>query len=269
LAYLVIALAMMLLEPWLVYPIPPAHLGDWNPTNLNHQDVWFQSADGTQLNGWFVPREKAKRAILYCHGNGEHIAFNADLVAHLSRALDAAVFIFDYRGYGRSEGWPSETGCIADGRAAQRWLAHRVGIRPSDVVIMGRSLGGGVAVALAAEQGAKALILESTFPSMPDVAAETYPWLPVRWAMDNRYDSLAQIQNYRGPLFQSHGTADEIVSLPLGRRLHEASPSDNKQWLEFTDCGHNSPCPPSYYANLAAFLDKADELETISSNAGR
>jgi fermentation-respiration switch protein FrsA (DUF1100 family) len=245
----------MFLENWLVYPAPPRTAGDWNPKWLGFEEVWFQSADGTRLHGWFVPHPDPRRAILYCHGNGEHIAFNAELAAHLRDKLQASLLLFDYRGYGRSEGRPSEAGCIADGRAAQRWLAKRMGIEPNDVILMGRSLGGGVAVALAADEGAAALVLENTFPSMPEVAAVHYPWLPVRWVMDNRYDSLTRIKKYHGPLLQSHGVEDSIVPMRLARRLFEDAPSSTKQWVEFADCDHNSECPPGYYDTLASFLD--------------
>ena len=121
LAYLSVLLLMMLLESWLVYPAPPVTLGDWNPTGLGHEDVWFESADGTKLHGWFIPHAVPRRAILYCHGNGEHIAFNAGLAARLRDTLQASVFLFDYRGYGRSDGRPDEPGCVADGKAAQLW----------------------------------------------------------------------------------------------------------------------------------------------------
>jgi fermentation-respiration switch protein FrsA (DUF1100 family) len=247
---------MMFLETFLVYPVPPRNAGEWNPKWLNFEDVWFEAADGTKLHGWFVPHPNPKRAILYCHGNGEHIAFNAELAAHLRDKLHASVFLFDYRGYGRSEGRPNEAGCIADGRAAQQWLAKQMGIKPSDIVLMGRSLGGGVAVALAAENGAAALVLENTFPTMPDVAAVHYPWLPVRWVMDNRYDSLTRIKKYRGPLIQAHGADDTIVPMRLARRLFEVAPSSTKKWVEFPDCDHNSECPAGYYDTLATFLER-------------
>jgi hypothetical protein len=254
-AYLCIVLTMLLLESWLVYPAPPIEVGDWNPVGLNHEDVWFESADGTKLHGWFVPHPQPKRVILYCHGNGEHIGFNADLAARLRDSLSASVFLFDYRGYGRSDGRPSEAGCIADGLAAQTWLAGRAGVGPSDVVLMGRSLGGAVAVAVAAEQGARALILENSFPTMPEIAAVHFPWLPVRWAMRNRYDSLSRISRYSGPLVQSHGLADNLIPIDLARRLFEAADGRTKKWIEFPDLGHNSPWPTQYYNDLAAFLD--------------
>lgn len=256
-AYLLVVLAVMFLETWLVYPIPPIDRGDWHPAGLDFEDVWFTSEDGTRLHGWFVERPHAKRAVLYCHGNGEDVSMNADVAAQLSEALDASVFIFDYRGYGHSEGTPSEAGCIADGLAAQRWLAGRAGKQPSKLVVMGRSLGGAVGVAIAVKQGAQALVLVNAFSRMTDVAAHHYPWLPVRLMMKNRYDSVARIRNYPGPVFQCHGTADWIVPIQLGRELFDAAPTKNKRFLEFAGRGHNDPEPATLYRELACFLDDA------------
>lgn len=246
---------MMFLETGLVYPIPPVERGDWSPTSFQFEDVNFTSADGTKLHGWFLQHANSTRAILYCHGNGEDVASVGELGAHLSRELRTSVFVFDYRGYGRSDGTPNEAGCIADGLAAQLWLAQRMKIRPDEVVVMGRSLGGAIALALAAENGAGALILESAFPTMPDVAALHYPWLPVRWIMKNRYDNLARITHYDGPLLQSHGTADGLIPIQLAQTLFNASPSAQKNWLVFDDLGHNDLPPRRYYANLADFLN--------------
>jgi fermentation-respiration switch protein FrsA (DUF1100 family) len=256
---LVVLLAMTFLETWLVYPIPPIDRGDWHPAGLAFEDVSFTSQDGTRLHGWFVERPQAKRAILYCHGNGENVGMNADVVAQLSDSLDASVFIFDYRGYGHSEGTPSEDGCIADGLAAQRWLAQRIGKQPSDVVMMGRSLGSGVAVAAASQQGAHALVLVSAFPRLTDVAAYHYPWLPVQLMMMNRYDSITRIHDYLGPVFQCHGTTDWIVPIEVARALFDAAPTTNKRFVEFADRGHNDPEPAGFYRELAAFLDGVDQ----------
>jgi fermentation-respiration switch protein FrsA (DUF1100 family) len=267
--YLLVVLAVMLLETMLVYPIPPIDRGDWHPAGLDFEDVHFTSADGTKLHGWFVERPDAKRAVLYCHGNGENVGMNADVVAQLSDALDASVFIFDYRGYGHSAGTPTEAGCIADGLAAQRWLAARIGREPRDVVVMGRSLGGAIATAIAAEQGAQALVLVNSFSRMTDVAASHYPWLPVRLAMKNRYDSVARIRTYSGPVYQSHGTADWIVPIHFGRELFAAAPSSQKRFVEHEGRGHNDPEPGSYYRELAAYLDEIDRTEPANAAGTR
>ena len=263
-AYLIIMLGMALFETWLVYPIPLLSQGNWKPTSFPYEDVEFKSADGTKLHGWFFPQPNTKRAILYCHGNGEDVAADGDLGYHLSKVLQASVFVFDYRGYGHSEGSPTEAGCIADGSAAQSWLASHVGIRPNDVILIGRSLGSAIAIALAADTGCRALVLENSFPSIVAVAAQYYAWLPVSWMMRNRYDNLARIQHYNGPLWQSHGCDDTLIPLALARTLFDASPSPsaNKRWIEFPHCGHNDPRPSRYYTELASFLD------TISSFSG-
>lgn len=253
-AYLVIVLGMMLFENYLVYPIPDRSSGDWHPKSFQFEDVHFNSADGTKLHGWFIPHPAAKKAILYCHGNGEDVSRDGEFAAELSDRLHASVFVFDYRGYGQSEGKPYEKGCIADGNAAQHWLAERTHLQPSDVVLLGRSLGSAIAVALAADNGARALVLENAFPAMPDVAAVHYPWLPVRWVMSNRYNNLDRILRYHGPLLQSHGTKDEVIPIALARRLFDAAPSTDKRWLEFPGLGHNSPMPRSYYDALALFV---------------
>jgi hypothetical protein len=142
--------------------------------------------------------------------------------------------------------------------AAQRWLAEREGVGTEDIVIMGRSIGGGVGVAMAGEQGARALVLEATFSRMTDAAASLYPWLPVRLVMSNRYNSMRRIQKYAGPLFQCHGSADEVVPIALARRLFDTSPSPMKQFFEVHYGRHNDSHPPAYYAALADFLDRVD-----------
>jgi uncharacterized protein len=255
-SYLSVLLAMTFLETWLVYPIPAVGSGDWHPAGLEHEEVWFNAADGTKLFGWFAPQSHSKRAVLYCHGNGEDVASNAETLAALRRDLDANVLIFDYRGYGHSEGRPDEAGCIADGLAAQRWLADRLGVKTSDVIVMGRSLGGAIAVAVAAEQGARALVLDSTFSRMTDTAAYHFPWLPVGLLMRNRYDSLARIRQYQGPVFQSQGTADRIVPIELARRLFAAIPSDRKEFREFPGRDHNDPLPRNYLREVREYLDR-------------
>ena len=209
-AYSPICLLMIFLETKVVYPAPRPQL---KPTaeDFGFENVHFQATDGTALHGWYHPHPEPQRGLLYCHGNGEDITRNADLVSRYRNELSASVFIFDYRGYGQSAGSPHEAGVISDGLAAQRWLAERLEVETDQLVIVGRSLGGGIAVALAEQQGARALILQSTFASMVDVAADKFPWLPIRWMMRNRYPSAERIQAYHGPLLQSHGTADRVV----------------------------------------------------------
>ena len=157
----------MLIEDWLIY-FPVAYPeGDWKPGGLQFEDAWFAAADGTQLHGWYVPQENARAAVLFCHGNGGNLSHRVDALKRLHRQSGVSVLIFDYRVYGRSNGKPSEAGCLADARAARAWLAARENIPEARIVLMGESLGGAVAVDLAARDGARALVLESTFSSLP------------------------------------------------------------------------------------------------------
>lgn len=247
---------MTFIETWLVYPVPPLSRSNWNPTDLGHEDVWIESADGTRLHGWLVEHDESKHTVLYFHGNGEQVADAAQRISLLRDELQASVLVFDYRGYGKSEGKPHEAGVVADGIAAQTWLANRTGMQPDEVVLIGRSIGGGVAVASAAELGAKALVLQSTFATMVDTAAMHYPWLPVRTLMRNRYNSLERIASYKGPVLQSHGTDDQVVLLEQGRELFEAVPSADKRFITHEGGMHNTPQPPGYYEELREFLNR-------------
>jgi uncharacterized protein len=240
----------------------PSHYpeGDWQPAGLKFEDAWFASADGTRLHGWYVPHEQARATVLYCHGNGGNVASWADAARLLHDRVGVSVMLFDYRGYGRSEGKPSEAGVLADARAARAWLAKREGIAQNQIVLMGRSMGGGVAVDLAATDGARALVLESTFTSMPDVAQTMFPLLPARLLMQTKFDSVKKIANYHGPLLESHGTADRLIPYSIGCRLFDAA-NQPKQFVPIPGGDHNDPQTEAYYQALSRFFD------TISSPA--
>lgn len=252
-AYLLFVLLVTFLETWMVYPVPPLASGDWVAAGLDREEVWFHTGDGAKLHGWFFEHPQPQHVILYCHGNGEHVAHCGPRADDLRRQYQASVLVFDYRGYGKSEGKPFESRLIADGLAAQRWLAQRAGVATNDIVLLGRSLGGGVAIACAEVEGARALVLQSTFARMVDVAAELKPLLPVRWLMRNRWDSLARIAAYKGPVLQSHGEHDTLIVPAEARRLFDAIPGAEKQFFSY-EGGHNGGMPPTYYAALTEFL---------------
>lgn len=237
-------------ETKLVYPSPDPSSGDWSPKHLEFEDVTFNSSDGTALHGWYFPHGEPERTILFFHGNAEDVSDLGDEMSSLRSEFNANVFVFDYRGYGKSEGSPTETGVLQDGVAAQRWLAERAGIPADQIVLYGRSLGGGVAVANAATEGASALILDRTFHSMVDVAAGMYPIFPIRWLMRNRYPSYERITVYNGPLLQLHGTADEILPFESGEKLFAASRSKEKTFLRIEGLTHNVPPPPDLFSGM-------------------
>lgn len=254
LIYCLVLLLLLFLENTLLYPAPKYPEGDWTAAYLPHEDVHFESSDGTELHGWLVEHPAPRAVILYCHGNGDCVGYLGPYLT-LLREQRVTIFAFDYRGYGRSKGAPQEAGILADGDAAQKWLAARMKCLPSDIVLMGRSLGGGVAVDLAARNGARGLILQNTPTSIPDAAAKLYWFAPVHWLMKNRYDSLGKIGRYPGPVLLSHGTADTLVPFEHGKKLFAAAPSQQKRFVAIEGGGHNDPEPSEYEQALSEFLD--------------
>ncbi len=258
-AYLLVVLLVMIFEEVLIFPAPRYPLGNWHRPDLDFEDVEFLSQDGTMLHGWFFAHAQPRAFLLYCHGNGDFVPNLGDYADVLRDRYRMSVFIFDYRGYGRSAGRPHEHGVLADARAARAWLARTGGIAESDVVLLGRSLGGAVAVDLAADKGARALVLENTFSSMPDVGAYHYPWLPVRLLIRTQLNARQRIAAYPGPLLQSHAARDEIVPLVLGQRLFDAAPG-KKEFITIQDAYHNDPPTPSYYKALEEFFQRVLDL---------
>jgi fermentation-respiration switch protein FrsA (DUF1100 family) len=247
-----VVVLLALLEDRLIFGPQRHPNGFWRPAGLAFEDVAFEAADGVQLHGWYVPHPDPRAHVLFAHGNGGNVTYWAEEYAALHK-LGAAVFAFDYRGYGRSAGAPNEAGVLADARGARAWLAKRAGIAERDLVVLGVSLGGGVAVDLAAADGARGLILQNTFSSLPDAAAVHYPWVPVRWLMRSRFDSAAKIARYHGPLLQTHGDRDDIVPLALGKRLFAAA-NEPKRFVLVPGGGHNDPLAPAFVAALDEFL---------------
>ena len=223
------------------------------PKNAPLEEAWFTAQDGTKIHGIFADHPNPRGVALVCHGNAGNVADRLGSLAILNQSHQLSVLMFDYRGYGKSEGKPDEQGLYMDARAARRWLAERTGCRESDIIVMGRSLGGAVAVDLAAKDGAKALVLASTFTSMPEVAKQHARLLPTGLMMTQRLDSVSKIRNYSGPLLQSHGRDDRLISIEIGRQLHSAAPG-KKRFIE-VEGGHNAPQSPEYRQALDELLD--------------
>jgi uncharacterized protein len=252
-AYLVVVVIAMFLEDSLIFHPSPYPDGIWNPRGLQFEDAWFDASDGTRLHGWYLPHSDARGTVLFCHGNAGNVTHREAILRRLHDISRVTVFIFDYRGYGRSEGRPSENGVLADARAARTWLARREGLAEDRLILMGESLGGAVAVDLAAHGGARGLILESTFTTMADVASYHFPWIPVRLLIRTRLDSLGKIKDYHGPLLECHGDADSIVPFHLGRQLFEAA-NEPKRFIRFPGGDHNDLRGEPYYKALGEFV---------------
>lgn len=252
-----VALGVLLLfENNLVYPGAATGRGNYSP-EFEFEDVYFAAADGTKLHGWMIPYHDSQRYILYCHGNAENVACVGNGVAKLmGAAMKANVFVYDYRGFGKSAGSPTEAGIKMDTDAAMDWLCARFGIVPTDIIVEGFSIGGGPAVYIGMKRGAKGMVLQRTFSSLPDVAAQKHPWAPVRWLMQNRFDSAQAISQYQGPLLQSHGAADKVVPFKFGKKLYESCPSSDKQFFTRPDMDHFSAVDPVFLDMASQFADR-------------
>lgn len=251
--YLGVLILMMALEKSLVFFPVKYPEGEWSPPGLVFEDAWFKAADGTKLHGWYVPCDRPRAHLVYAHGNAGNLSHRWPNLKLFRDRLDVDVLIFDYRGYGRSEGDPSEAGIVADAEAARAWLAEKVGVGESDVVLYGESLGGGVMVDLASRLAPRGLILESTFPSLPDVAAHHYPIFPVRLLMRTRLDSASKIGRYHGPLLQGHGDVDSIIPYSLGQQLFVLA-NEPKRFVTLAGHDHNDPIPDEWIAAMDEFL---------------
>lgn len=210
------------------------------PTDPEIQTIRYPTSDGLTLPGRLLERGPDKEIVLFFHGNGSKAAWLDNWLRRLSEQFDANVMAAEYRGY-EDEAIPTEKGVIEDSLAARDFLCQHYQVTPSDLIIFGRSLGGGCAVAVAANGGAKALILDRTFDRLVDVAADKYPIFPVRWVMRNRFDSLAKLTVYRGPLIMIHGDVDEVVAMERGRRLYDSAGCEPKRWIQIDGLGHMVP----------------------------
>lgn len=205
-------------------------------TGLPYEAVTLTASDGIRLDAWFVPAERSRGVLLYAHGNGGNISHRLDAI-RIFHDMGLSVFIFDYRGYGKSTGKPSEEGTYRDAEAAWQYLVRQRGIEPMRVVLFGESLGGAIAAQLAARHQPGALILASAFTSVPDMAAELYPWLPVRWLSRYRYETRRYLQDIHAPVLILHSRTDEIIPYSHGRALYEAV-HEPRRFLELRG-GHN------------------------------
>jgi fermentation-respiration switch protein FrsA (DUF1100 family) len=255
--YVGVLILLLALENRLVY-YPSTAADSWEqPPNDRVVDVTLPTSAGVSIHAWWFPKEGATGAILYCHGNAGNLSHRGQSMLALQKEMGESVLIFDYPGYGKSEGKPSEAGCYAAADAAYDWLLDVQKFPGDQILLYGGSLGGGVAVELATRRPHRALLLAKTFTSMPDVGQHLYPWLPVRWLMRNRFDNLAKIGKCAGPVVIANGTADALVPFSQGERLFAAA-NGPKLFYPLQGGDHNDPLPLDFFRAVRHFLNKAE-----------
>lgn len=231
-------------------------VADPDQVGLSFEEVYFVASDGVRLHGWFTPGRQDV-TWLWFHGNAGNISHRLDNLKLLHDELGVSIFLFDYRGYGRSQGTPSEEGTYRDAEAALAYLRTRRDVDPERIVYFGRSLGAAVAVELATCEPPLGLILESPFPSIQALARHHYPFLPIGPLLRTKYDSSAKIDKVKAPLLVLHGDSDEIVPLKAGRSLFEAA-REPKRFHVIPGAGHNDTYlvgGEEYLQALRRFLD--------------
>jgi fermentation-respiration switch protein FrsA (DUF1100 family) len=261
LTYLGIIVMLMALENFLVYH-PVRAADDWHaPPDARVQDIEFHSADGVKLHGWWLPHDRPQGALLYCHGNAGNLSHRGEMVLAWGHHMKLSVFIFDYPGYGKSEGKPNEAACYAAADAAYDWLVEQAGIPGDRIIIYGGSLGGAVAVDLAARRPCRALVLTATFTSVPDLAQKIYPWLPARWLVRHRFDNLSKINRCTRPVFIAHGDRDSLIPISQGERLFAAA-NEPKRFFVLKDHDHYEGPDRAFFAALCQFLKTVEPAAT-------
>ncbi|MFU8832121.1 MAG: alpha/beta hydrolase [Wenzhouxiangella sp.] len=254
--YLGLVLMMAVFHPRLVF-LPDVAGRDLVATperiGVPFESISLATPDGETLHGWWLPHPEPRATLLFQHGNAGNISHRLDSL-EIFRQLGLSVLIYDYRGYGLSTGRPSEAGVYIDARRAWDYLVEEIGIAPDEIILFGRSMGGAIAAQLATVAEPRGLIIESSFTSVPDIGAEAYPWLPVRWLTRIHFPTLDHVADSRAPVLVVHSPDDEIIPFHHGQRIYEAAP-EPKQMLEIQG-DHNT----GFIRSGALYLEGLDRF---------
>ncbi|MES9935863.1 MAG: alpha/beta hydrolase [Sedimenticola sp.] len=256
LGYVAIALFLFFTQSSMIYyPNLPSRKISYTPDQfgLPYENVTITTGDDIELHGWFLPVESPRATLLFFHGNAGNISHRMDSLTLFHR-LGLQTLIIDYRGYGQSEGRPSEQGTYLDAEAAWRYLTERRGIDASGIVLFGRSLGGAVAAQLASRREVMGLVIESSFTSVPDLASELYPFLPVRLLARFSYDTRQYLQEIDKPVMINHSRQDEIAPFSHGEKLFQSA-NPPKRFFELQG-GHNE----GFLNNSNAYGEALDDF---------
>lgn len=238
-------------HPTAVIERTPAAVG------LDFTDVYLDTRDGVRLNGWFVPHAAARSTLIWFHGNAGNISHRVENLKLLHDKVRMNIFIFDYRGYGHSQGHPSEDGTYLDGEAAVVFVRDKLAIETGRIVLFGRSLGAAVAAETATRIATQALILESPFVSVREMARAVLPVLPLGPLLQTRYDISEKIRRIKTPVLILHGDRDEVVPFNQGEAVFNAA-QQPKEFYKIAGAGHNNTYligGDAYFQKLKSFIE--------------
>ena len=252
--YVLAGIALYIFQSRLVY-VPGAEIKTTPAAvGMRYEEVELVASDGVRLAGWYLPLADARGTVLFCHGNAGNIS-HLLAVAEDAHRLGLGILLFDYRGYGQSEGTPSEEGTHRDAEAAWNYLVQEAGLAPDQIAIIGRSLGGPIAARLARDKTPAALFLEETFTSIPELGRDLYPIFPVGLLARYEYPTLEYLKQVQCPVLISHSRDDKFIVFAHGQRLYEAA-SQPKAFTVMRG-GHSSAFSEdaaTYEAGVEAFL---------------
>lgn len=257
--YLGLAFILMTSETELVFR-PKRYPDFWNetPSSAGISEVAIPCNDGTIHGYWLEPDgwTPTQGALLHCHGHGCNVSHLTKSALCWREIFGRAVLLFDYPGYGKSDGEPSEDGCYTAATSALDWLTQAR--HAQDVVVYGHSMGGAVAIELASRRRVRALLVSSSFTTMPDAASVLLPIYPTSWLMRNRFGSLERIAGCSTPLFLAHGTHDGRIPLDQGQRLYARSPANVKELFSVEGAGHDLEHLPQVFEAAKRFVDRVE-----------
>ncbi len=247
---------LMFFERALLFPAPSIENGDWQADKFGARESFVESTDKTKIHVWTFANANSNKTLLFCHGNGETLGFLGEELADIRDRWNVNVIAFDFRGYGRTGGVANEADILSDSVAVAKWIDSNPRFRDHQRIVFGRSLGGASAVEIATKTKVDGLILDRTFSSIVDVAADRYFFFPIRLVMRNQFRSIEKIPNYHGPLLQMHGDVDEVVPYRYGKKLFDACATQRKEFLKVAGLYHNDPWPKEFWNAGRKFMEK-------------
>jgi len=262
--YCCLAVILFYMQPTFLYkpvrdiPYSPAEL------DLAFDEINFTSGDGVELTAWYVGADGSKPTVLFCHGNGGNMMHRLDSI-NIFNSLGLNCFIFDYRGYGKSKGLPTEEGTYQDALAAYKWLTKERKVFAENIIIFGRSLGGSIAAQLASIVEARSLVIESSFTSYADIGKSFYPYMPVRHFARFEYNTIDYIKKTDCPVLIVHSRNDNVVPFKFGLELYEAA-DEPKKFVEIFG-SHNDGFLVSSEIYKKAWKDWLNFLERYANKS--